>query len=78
VFDSFVRLYRAWGKLPEAEKYCRKGLEQAEKVHGEAHPALVSNLRELSEVLRLENKTAEADALDARRAQLEQARGKNR
>lgn len=70
VFDSFVRLYRAWGKWPEAEKYCRKRLDEVEKVWGKDHPVLVSNLRALSEVLRMQNKTAEADALDARLAQL--------
>src|SRR3989442_973564 len=56
-------MLRAQNKLPEAEVSYRDCLEMRRKVLGNDHAQATNALRNLTEVLRLEGKFAEAEAL---------------
>ena len=45
-------LYKNQGRLDEAERMCRSGLELQEKVYQESHPYVAHTLRILSEICR--------------------------
>ena len=53
-------LYKSQGKLAEAEKVCRSGLELQEKAYGQIHPYIAYTLRILSEIYRNQARYREA------------------
>lgn len=55
-------LYKSQGKLTEAEKMCRSGLELQEKIYRENHPYVAYTLRILSEIHRGQARYAEAQS----------------
>jgi len=53
-------LYKSQGKLTEAERMCRSGLELQEKIYHENHPYVAYTLRILSEIYRGQARYQEA------------------
>ena len=55
-------LYKSQGKLTEAERMCRSGLELQEKIYRENHPYVAYTLRILSEIYRGQARYQEAQS----------------
>ncbi len=55
-------LYKGQGKLSEAERMCRSGLELQEKIYNENHPYVAYTLRILSEIYRGQARYPEAQS----------------
>jgi tetratricopeptide (TPR) repeat protein len=53
-------LYKNQGRLEEAERICRTGLELQEKAYGQSHPYVAYTLRILSEIYRNQARYQEA------------------
>jgi Flp pilus assembly protein TadD len=72
---ELAKLYRDWGKLDQAETYCRKSLTEREKAYGEDSPLIADSLQMLSDVLTKLGRNVEAAELKKRHDSIVSAPG---